>query len=95
MIASGPFALANSAGMRNLYAAVAALTVAVGLAAPAAADPGDTYNAGLASAVCQLLDQGWTPQRVAAELAASFPPEIVADETAGRAIVTWAVNRGC
>lgn len=60
------------------------------------ADPGDQYNDGLATSICQLLvQQHWTPQRVVTELVSSFPREVVTNDADGWKMLRWAVAAKC
>lgn len=81
---------------RATVAALAVLAAAISFSTPiAVADPDDDYNDGLAKTICQLLDSGWSKQKVAAELAASMPSEIMAGESDGLTTVRWAIDRDC
>ncbi|GAB3029426.1 hypothetical protein [Mycobacterium bourgelatii] len=78
------------------FMATVAMGVMPTLAVSAHADPGDQYNDGLATSICQLLVQEhWTPQRVVTELVSSFPREIVANDADGYKMLRWAVATKC
>lgn len=81
---------------RAIIASAIVLAGLLGGSGAAAANPGDAYNDGLATAICQLLvEQRWAPDRVADELAASFPREIIATKADAWTMLRWAVATKC